>query len=76
MATQAIETDNSNGTAGGRVGVLPIDDLAAAPAKMRAGPSCMASAGCAVSCPRFAQCGSPDRFARRSCVTADQGVGA
>ena len=78
MATQAIETDNSGGAAGGRVGPLPMHALAAAPAEFRYIPCATARPGCAASCPRFATCGSPERqaFVRRSCVTADQGVGA
>jgi hypothetical protein len=63
MATQAFEKDSSNCVAGGRVSVLPIDGLVAAPAEMRYAPCATARPGCTVNCPRFAQCGSMDRQA-------------
>ena len=72
MATQAIETDNGAG-AGERAGVHPIHNLAPAPAEMRDGPCGMAWAGCAVSCPRFAQCGSMDRQASAAVVSWGSG---
>jgi hypothetical protein len=69
MATRAFETDNNNCVAGGRVGVLPMHPLAAAPTEMGYGACGMARAGCTASCPRFAQCGSMDRQAPASVVS-------